>query len=147
MRAAVQKAIKSYQGGWTAMAAALGMSVDALENRVYEKKGQSLALHEALMIESISETSHITEAMAARHHAVVITLPDVEHENKDLLVIQSQLQKALSGLLSTVANSYEDDGVIDRKEEKQILNEKTTAHKAVEKFVQVALAIFKPKRN
>ncbi|AZS50673.1 hypothetical protein DM558_07720 [Entomomonas moraniae] len=143
MRAAVQKAIKSYQGGWSAMAAALGMSVDALENRVYEKKGQSLALHEALMIESISETSHITEAMAARHHAVVITLPDVEHENKDLLVIQSQLQKALSGLLSTVANSYEDDGVIDRKEEKQILNEKTEAHKAVEKFVQVALTIFK----
>lgn len=144
MRAAVQKAIKSYQGGWTAMAAALGLSsVDALENRVYERKGQSLALHEALMIEAISETSHITEAMAARHHAVVITLPDVEHENKDLLVIQSSLQSALSDLLKSVANSYEDDGVIDAKEEKKILHSKTEAHKAVEKFVQVALTIFR----
>lgn len=143
MRAAVQKAIKSYQGGWAAMAAALGMSVDALENRIYEKKGQSLALHEALMIEAISETSYITEAMAARHHAVLVTLPDTEYENKDLLVIQSSLQSALSDLLKTVAESYEDDGVIDHKEEKQILNSKTEAHKAVEKFVQVALTIFK----
>lgn len=31
--------IKNYQGGWDAMAGALGMSRDALVNHIYERKG------------------------------------------------------------------------------------------------------------
>ena len=144
MRSAIQKAIKSYNGGWAAMAAALGMSsIDALENRVYEKKGQSLSLHEAMMIEAISGTKYITEAMAARHNSVVIELPKGDKDNVDLFVIQSELQSAVTGVCKTVADSISDDGVIDNKEEKLINESKKEVHKAVEQLVHTAFLIYK----
>lgn len=148
MRTAIQKAIKSYNGGWEAMASALGLpSVSALENRVYEKKGQELTFHQILMIEALSNTKFITEAMAARHNSVVIELPEGDKDNIDLFVIQSELQSAVTGVCKTVADSVSDDGIIDQHEENIINNNKTKVHKAVEKFTHTAFMIFKDKSN
>ncbi len=143
MRTAIQKAIKSYNGGWAAMSAALGLTVTALENRVYERKGQTLTLHEAMQIEAISNTKHITEAMAMRHNSVVIELPQGDKDNVDLFVIQSELQGAVSGVCKTVADSISDDGVIDGKEEKLINESKREVHKTVERLVHTAFLIYR----
>ena len=49
---------RSFPGGTAAMAAAMGYTVDALRNRIYEKKGQSISVEDALLMQEFSGTKH-----------------------------------------------------------------------------------------
>jgi hypothetical protein len=55
--------IATYPGGWAAMAAALGMTKDALENCVYERKGQQINVHTAMQLQAFSQTEFFAEAV------------------------------------------------------------------------------------
>lgn len=78
-RQAYLKMIRAYQGGWDAMAAALGLSRDALENRIYEKKGQGILSETAMQMQSLSQTTHYAEAVAALSGGTFIKLPVLDH--------------------------------------------------------------------
>ena len=56
MRKAYLSMIRAFPGGWDAMAGALGMSRDALENRIYERKGQSVLVETALQMQQFSSS-------------------------------------------------------------------------------------------
>lgn len=62
IRKAYLAMIKEYPGGWDAMSAALGMTRDALENRIYERKGQSVLVETALQMQIFSASSHFADA-------------------------------------------------------------------------------------
>ncbi len=76
MRKAYLALIKAYQGGWDAMAAALGLSRMALENRIYERKGQTVTVEIALAMQSFSGTTLFAEEVARESGGVFIAIPE-----------------------------------------------------------------------
>lgn len=77
----IKRAIKdmahSVDGGYASVAAALGLSSrTALENRLYQVKGQRVSIEEALAIQRISGRNDFAEAVAAESGGVFVRLPD-----------------------------------------------------------------------
>lgn len=70
--------IRAMPGGWDAMAGALGMKRDALENRIYERKGQDLGVHTALQMQEFARTKQFAEAVAAVSGGTFVMLPSVD---------------------------------------------------------------------
>jgi hypothetical protein len=71
--------IRAYRGGWDAMAAALGFSRNALENRIYEKNGQGILSDTAMQMQSLSETTYYAEAIASLSGGTFVKLPALDH--------------------------------------------------------------------
>lgn len=69
------KMIRAFPGGWDAMAAALGFSRDALENRIYERKGQSILVETALQMQEFSGTTHFAEAVCFNSGGLFMAIP------------------------------------------------------------------------
>ena len=72
----IKRAIKdmahSVDGGYASVAAALGLSSrTALENRLYQVKGQRVSIEEALAIQRISGRNDFAEAVAAESGGVL----------------------------------------------------------------------------
>lgn len=78
LRSSYQQMCKAMAGGWAAMAASLGLSKDGLENRVYERKGQEVTVHQAMQMQAMSGTTLFAEAVAADSGGVFIPLPNVD---------------------------------------------------------------------
>jgi hypothetical protein len=68
--------IKAFPGGWDAITGALGMSRDALENRIYERKGQGVQVELALQLQKFAGTTHFAEAVAVQSGGSFVKLPD-----------------------------------------------------------------------
>lgn len=79
LRQAFLGMIKTFPGGWDAMCGALGMTRDALENRIYERKGQGVSVDTALQMQAFSQTTFFAEAVAAQSGGTFILLPSVDH--------------------------------------------------------------------
>jgi hypothetical protein len=78
MRKAYLAMIKAFPGGWDAMSAALGFTRMALENRIYERRGQSMSADTALMMQKLSETSFYAEAVALESDGIFIPIPEFD---------------------------------------------------------------------
>jgi hypothetical protein len=116
LRNSYQTMCKAMPGGWAAMAAALGISKDGLENRVYERKGQSVDVHEAMQMQAMSGTTHFAEAVAADSGGVFIQLPDVERVDHEEI---QTLYMALVEEVGKLAREWREatrDGEVDSKE-------------------------------
>ncbi|OHX20417.1 hypothetical protein BI344_22430 [Chromobacterium sphagni] len=111
---------KAMPGGWPAMAAALGFSKDGLENRVYERKGQSVSVHEALQMQAFSGTTLFAEAVAAEAGGVFIPLPDVA------TVDDEEIQRVYMELVDEVGRLAREwreatrDGEVDKRERQRL---------------------------
>lgn len=79
IRQAYLQMIRAYQGGWDAMAAALAYSRDALENRIYEKRGQGVLVETAMEMQSLSQTTFFAESVATLSGGTFIKLPALDH--------------------------------------------------------------------
>ncbi|SNT28726.1 hypothetical protein SAMN06265795_12225 [Noviherbaspirillum humi] len=116
LRKAYQTMIKAFAGGWDAMAAALGTSKDSLENRIYERKGQSMLVEIALQMQSFSDTTHFAEAIATISGGTFVKLPNVDHvDNDDILAKMNQLHVELGQWCGKFALATA-DGEIDTRE-------------------------------
>ncbi|OIR10990.1 hypothetical protein GALL_71610 [mine drainage metagenome] len=76
MRKAYLAMIKAFPGGWDAMAAALGYTRMALENRIYERRGQSMSADTALMMQKLSNTTFYAEEVANQSDGIFIPIPE-----------------------------------------------------------------------
>ncbi|MDN0081634.1 YmfL family putative regulatory protein [Crenobacter sp. SG2305] len=116
LRIAYQKMIRAMQGGWAAMAGAMGMTKDALENRVYERKGQRMYVDDAMLMQSLSGTTYFAEGIAAESGGMFIELPDIE------LIDRGEIQTLYMELVDEVGKLAREwreatrDGKIDKKE-------------------------------
>lgn len=70
------KMIRAFPGGWDAMAAALGFSRNGLENRIYERKGQSVLVETALQMQKFSGTTHFAEEVCFDSGCICIVIPN-----------------------------------------------------------------------
>lgn len=134
--------IKAFPGGWDAIAGALGMSRDALENRIYERKGQGVLVETALQMQKFSGTTHFAEAVAAISGGTFVKLPEVEVENEDLLKKFNELYAEL-GRFSSDFNLATADEQIDRREEALLRHDADRLHKVLSELVALTMRVYR----
>lgn len=134
--------IKAFPGGWDAMAAALGMSKDALENRIYERKGQSVLVETALQMQSFSSTTHFAEAVAQVSGGLFMKLPEHgDHDREELLSKFNELYGELGDLSIKFKSSIE-DGEIDKRERADLSDVGQHIHRTVEELLTLTFQIY-----
>jgi len=102
------------------MAAAMGLSKDGLENRVYERKGQSVDVHEALQMQDFSRTTLFAEAVAAESGGVFIPLPAVDGVDvEEIHTVYMELVDEV-GKLAREWREATRDGEVDQKERQRL---------------------------
>ncbi|MBM2883152.1 hypothetical protein JFK97_02000 [Chromobacterium phragmitis] len=120
LRMAYQDMCRTMAGGWSAMAAALGFSKDGLENRVYERKGQAVSVHEAMQMQAFSGSSRFAEAVAAESGGVFVPLPDIG------AVDDEEIQRVYMELVDEVGRLAREwreatrDGEVDKRERQRL---------------------------
>lgn len=120
IRASYQAMCRTVNGGWTAMAASLGLSKDGLENRVYERKGQSVDVHLAMQMQASSDTTLFAEAVAAESGGVFIPLPDISTINhEEIQAVYMELVDEV-GRLAREWREATRDGEVDEKERERL---------------------------
>lgn len=116
---------KSTKGGAGAVAYMLGMSLDQLNNRIYEKKNQRVSVDLALEIQHVTESSGFAKYIAKQSGGIFVKLPDcgtIEEED-----IQKSAMYAIEkmGTLMEQYRVFTEDGVLDSQEQKQMMHTKS----------------------
>jgi hypothetical protein len=112
IRKAYLAMIKAFPGGWDAIAAALGFTRDALENRIYERKGQGLLVDTAMQMQATTGTTHFAQAVAQASGGYFVPMPaGGEHDRQELLAKFNELYAKLGELSVTFKDAIEDDEI------------------------------------
>jgi hypothetical protein len=136
--------IKAFPGGWDAMAGALGMSRDALENRIYERKGQGVLEQTARQIQKFSGTTFYAEAVATDAGGVFLKLPaDAGNDNEEMWVKAQKLQIELGRYFEGVRTATA-DGVIDAREQVQLADDEARVHRVMAELHALVLRLHTP---
>lgn len=142
LRKAYLGMVKAFPGGWDAMSAALGLSRMGLENRIYERKGQSLLVETAKQMQVFSGTTLFAEAVAQESGGVFLKLPDGQgHDREELLTKFNELYAEL-GTLSADFNRFTADNELDDKEQAALANEAQQIHRTVEELLALTCSIY-----
>ena len=120
LKQAYLKIIKAFPGGWDAMASALGMTRDALENRIYERRGQDLTVQTALMMQSFTNSTAFAEVIASESGGVFVKLPHVGDISEEMATAKFQLLVEEVGELSKEFRMAMEDHVLTRKEQMRL---------------------------
>lgn len=124
------------------MSAALGMTRDSLENRIYERRGQSVWTETDLQMQKFSGTTHFAEAIATLSGGTFVKLPCVQHvDNDDLLVKFNELHVELGELSRRFADSTK-DGEIDAREEASLRAVGDDIHRTMEELLALTFRIY-----
>ena len=142
MRKAYLSMIRAFPGGWDAMAGALGMSRDALENRIYERKGQSVLVETALQMQQFSSTTHFAEAVAQLSGGLFIKLPEQSSEDREELLAKFNELYGELGELSIKFKSSVEDGEIDTRERADLSDVGQHIHRTVEELLTLTFQIY-----
>ncbi len=142
MRKTYLDLIRAFPGGWDAMSAALGMSRDALENRIYERKGQSVLLETALQMQAFSRTTLLAEAIARMSGGSFMLLPESGlHDREELLTKFNELHARL-GDLSRNFSDYTRDNVIEPHERHGLEDVGQDIHRTVAELLALTFQIY-----
>lgn len=135
--------IKAFPGGWDAMTGALGMTRNALENRIYEKKGQGVEVELALTMQSFAGTTHFAEAVAIQSGGVFLKLPaDLDHRNVDLGKKWRELNVRLGELAVTFDTAIEGDEEIDAKERRELEAVAADMHRTIAEWLALSFRVY-----
>lgn len=137
--------IKAFPGGWDAMVGALGFtSRDALENRIYERKGQGVLVETALQMQKFSNTTHFAEAVAAQSGGTFVRLPDdLSGDNDEMWAKAQQLHIELGRYFNTVKTATA-DGVIDEREQALLNADEARVHRVMAELHALVRRIYTP---
>lgn len=140
LRNCYQLMCKGMPGGWAAMAAAMGLSKDALENRVYERKGQAVSLHEAMQMQAFHGSTLFAEAVAMDSGGVFVRMPDVGPvDNEEIQTLYMELVEDVARLAREWREATR-DGEVDGRERRRL---RRIQHDICAKTVQMNELTFK----
>lgn len=142
LRQARLKMIKAMQGGWDAMAAALGMTRDALENRIYERKGQSVLTETDMQMQAFSQSTYFAEAVAAASGGTFVKLPHLDDVDNDSLLAKFNELHAKLGLLSQRFGEYTKDGELSHREKSDLSSIGDEVHKTMQELLTLTFRIY-----
>lgn len=121
IRESYLKLIRAFPGGWDAMTGAVGMTRNALENRIYERKGQGVDVELAMLMQGFSHTTHFAEAVATESGGVFLKMPaDLDHSNVDIGKKWRELHVRIGELAVTFDGAIEGDDEIDANERRKL---------------------------
>ena len=142
LRKAYLSMIKAFAGGWDAIAPALGMTRDALENRIYERKGQGLLVETALQMQAFAGTTHFAEAIATLSGGTFVRLPDIDAVDNDSLFKKFNQLHADIGLLSQKFSDYTSDDELDAVECASLSGIGNDIHRKMEELLTLTFRIY-----
>lgn len=135
--------IKAMDGGWGAMCGAMAMSRDALENRIYERKGQGLMVDTALTMQSFSRTTMFAEAVATASGGTFVKLPDnIECGNETLMKKFQDLYIELGNFSHDFAEVTRDEE-LNSREEALLEADAARIHKIVNELLAITVRVYK----
>lgn len=142
MRHVYLQMIKAVDGGWPVMAAALGMSRDALENRIYERKGQTVSSELALQMEKVSKTTLYAEEVARLAGGCFIQMPGlVVHDNDELLAKFMAINTELGHMAAEFKEAVKDNE-IDASERRTLEEDAQKMHRSVQELLALMFSIY-----
>lgn len=123
-RELINALIANINGGREVAAAYLGLSMTAFCDRLYENKGcKFFTVDQLLALQSLSKTALVAEFFAKEADCVVVTKPQAELiDSVELHHISLQTQKLRGAVDAAIIESIMNDGEIDEREEKRILD-------------------------
>jgi len=118
--AAIKKTISSLPGGYAEAAEWLGLTENALFNRLRADGDQIFPMGWAMVLQQASGTKHIADAVS--RHSNSVNVPLVEIEQVDNADINDRLMESIEwiGRHSQFIRKATEDGVIDQAEREQI---------------------------
>lgn len=134
--------IRAFPGGWDSMSAALGYTRDALENRVYEKRGQTITVDTALQMQSFSGTSLFAEAVAVASGGTFVKVANEEEVGREDLLESFNKIYSEVGRLSSTFQCATEDGVVDPGEKAELERVANQIHAGVERLLAVTFALY-----
>ena len=142
-RTAAKQMIAAYPGGWPAMAAALGISQASLENRVYERKGQTISVHIMRQMQSISGTKYFAMAAAKEAGGTFVPLPELPALGNDELFQKFLTLNAKLGELSCEYQEATEDDEVDNREWERLSRISDEIHRAVMEIMTITEKVFR----
>lgn len=136
------KMIRAFPGGWDAMAAACGLSKDALENRIYERKGQTVTVELAELMQKLSSTTYFAEGVSRDAGGVFLKLPEVSEAGNDELLSEFNLLYAELGELSGKFRAYVADNNINNSERADLDAMGQKIHRTVEELLALTYQVY-----
>ena len=120
IRGSLQMMCRAMNGGWSAMAESQGMSLTALENRVYARKGQEVTVARAMAMQEASGTTYFAEAVAQESGGLFIKLPTLESVSAEDIQEQfiQMLEKA--GEFAAEWRRATEDNEVCKREKRQL---------------------------
>lgn len=134
--------IRAYPGGWAAMAGALGLSKDALENRIYERKGQTMTVHLAEQMQAFSGTTLFAEGVSRDAGGVFLKLPESRDVGNEELLSEFNLLYANLGELSSKFRVYVKDNEINKTERADLDGVAQQIHRTVEELLALTYRVY-----
>lgn len=124
------------------MAALMGMSESALDNRVYERKGQEFTAREGLRMQQVSKTTFFAEAVAQESGGTFVKLPAIDHIDNDSLLTKFNELHAELGLLSQRFGEYTKDGELNAREQADLKAIGDEIHKTMEELLAITFRVY-----
>lgn len=134
---------RAFPGGIASMATTLGYSYDALKNRIYEKKGQTITVNDALLMQEFSGTKFFANEIARRSGGVFLeVIPEALQDRTEMLTEFNRLTEELGQLSSKYERAVR-DGQIDNEEQVVLKDQAYRIHKQLERILAVSFALYR----
>jgi hypothetical protein len=134
--------IRAFPGGWDAIVGALGMSRDALENRIYERKGQGVAVELAMQMQTFAATTHFAEAVATASGGTFVKLPDDMSDANECVMAKSHALYVELGQYFQDITKATADSVIDKGERVILDASAARVHKVMGELHALTLRLY-----
>jgi hypothetical protein len=134
--------IRAFPGGWDAMAGACGMSRQSLENRIYERKGQTVSVELAELMQSFACTTHFAEGVARDAGGVFMKLPEVGDVGNEELLSEFNKLYAELGQMSGKFRAYVADDLISDTERADLNAEAQEIHRTLEQLLALTYRVY-----
>lgn len=142
LRKAVVRMVNAVNGGWTVAAAHLGMTENALRNRVYETKGQTLSTNDKIALQELSDTKLFVEALAAISGGTFVRLPEIGQIGSESVQLMFNEMYAELGEHFRLFMAAIEDGVIDTTERNDIQAHGAELHRKVEQLQALMFSLY-----
>lgn len=140
LRKAYQDMIKVH--GVPDTATLMEMTEDAMDNRVFERRGQAFTVRQSLRLQQISGLTRFAEEIARLSDGRFYKLPSTEHlDNSELLSKWNELYTEL-GDLSREFESDIQNGVIDDQERARLEAIGERMHRTLEELLALMFRIY-----
>lgn len=134
--------IRAFPGGWDAIVGALGMTRDALENRIYERKGQGVHVDLAMQMQAFAQTTHFAQAVATASGGTFVMLPDDMSDANECLMEKTQSLYIELGDYFKAIREATADGVIDKGERITLEAAAAKVHKMMGELHALTLRLY-----